>query len=210
MWAAHKYLYGLGANFKLPRASIIQRKFQWRYTLYLLGAVFWSLSIGIGIAFYFINQNYEIFRGLAEQLAPNLLPNIDREYNLVRWVLVVLIPSVTGLYFYLGWRFTQKLIAPVILLEAHVRRLSRGDLSQPPLRVRHDDEFHELVDSYNYMYRSLQSQTQLDLELLTSLPAQAISQSAYSQWVQHIETKKKQVSGLSSAPSADRDLRRVS
>ncbi len=145
---------------------LINERFQWRYTRYLVSSVFFASVITGGVTGYFLNQNYDIFNRLALLHAPDLLPQLEREQVwintfLFAFVLTMLIGSLI-----FGLRMTSRIAGPLMILKRHFKSLSWGMFFQRPIRVRDSDEFGDLIESYNYFYRSLQTQIRKDLKVL--------------------------------------------
>lgn len=146
------------------------RRFQWKYTSYLLGATLISI-LAIGGSTLFMNyQNYEIFSTIAARHAPKLLANLEREREWINGFLVTTTLAIILVYTLLGIQMTSRMIIPILLLQRHIKRFTRGDLTQLKIRIRESDEFQDLIDTYNYFYNSIQLQTQQDLTRLQSIP----------------------------------------
>jgi hypothetical protein len=106
------------------KRSVVQSAFQWRYTSYLLIAIFAATSFAGGLTYYLLNQNYDIFIQLATQHAPNLLENLERERAWINGFLLSVLLGMLTFYFYLGFRMTARLIGPIIVLQSHMKETS--------------------------------------------------------------------------------------
>ncbi len=105
---------------------------------------------------------------------------------------------------------TARLIGPIVVLQTHMRGLIRGNLSQEQLRIREHDEYHPLIETYNYFYSSLQTQTSQDLERLRRLNVDAKNQEAYLIWEEMIREKEQQITGSDAWTAEEIAPRRVS
>ncbi len=84
-------------------------------------------------------------------------------------------------------------MTPLQRLEKHIRQVSRGDLAQPPLKSRGKEDFGELYESYNYLYRSLQAHTEAEIKKMETLTLDPQHREAYFNWKRLIETKQNQL-----------------
>jgi hypothetical protein len=192
------------------RNSVVQSVFQWRYTGYLIAAVFAATSFAGGLTFYLLNENYETFIRLATVQAPSLLESLERERIWINGFLFSVLGGMLTFFFYLGFRMTARLIGPIVVLQSHMKGLIRGNLSQAQLRIREDDEYHPLIETYNYFYSSLQTQTKQDLDRLRRLNVDARNQEAYSIWEEMIREKEQQISASDAWTVEESVPRRVS
>ena len=112
---------------------------------------------------------------------------------------------------FLGMKMTGRFIAPLVLLQKHIYRISKGDLRQPELITRSTDENHELIWHYNYLYRSLQGSAREELKEMQKLDVDPNHREAWQLWI-NLMNKKADQMGL---PRVDvvkfenRDERRV-
>ncbi len=207
-----------GHRFRSRKIQIIRSGFQWRYSTYLLMAVVVSTIIGTGPVYYFLNQNYDIFISLAYKTSPEIVENLERERVWINGLLITTLIGIATMSLLFGLKITARIIRPLMVLENHIERLIKGRMDQPELRLREGDEFHELIQSYNYLYKSLKANTLSELEALINFKLDEKQRDTYLIWKQLLETKSKQL-GLPtpeisnetfSSASADLDSRRVS
>ena len=153
-----------------PRVgNLIDSSFQLRHALFLLVAMNLPVFVLLGFSFYFLSENYLIFKEMAYRYAPALVPHLDREKQMLFYIYLSGGLGL-GIYtFFIGIRTTARLVGPVFALRRHLRNLIRGDWGQDLLRVREQDDYHDLVDTYNYFYSSLLRQSQWELEQLQKL-----------------------------------------
>lgn len=134
-----------------------------------MGMATLSILFFVVPTYYFAHENYEIFFRLADLMNPELAYYIEREkWGLNLAFMACLMANIIfwGIF---SKKMTAKIAAPIKLLRNHIRYLSRGDLSLPILRMREDDEFKELISSYNYLYSILKTQSERDLANLTKI-----------------------------------------
>lgn len=135
----------------------------------LLGAVVAAAISAGGSAYYFLNQNYQIFIDLAYHSAPDLLKYLEREREWMNFFLVAMFSGMITFFLFLGLRMTARIIYPLLALERHLKSMTRGHWTVKELKIRENDEFQDLITSYNYFFRSLQIKTKQDLSLLEEL-----------------------------------------
>lgn len=61
------------------------------------------------------------------------------------------------------------MVGPILALRKHMDMVTRGHMYQRTLHVRQDDEFHDLIQNYNYLYKTLRAQNSFDIKKLESL-----------------------------------------
>jgi methyl-accepting chemotaxis protein len=191
---SHEWLYQDGP---IRPVRIIDRHFQWKYTLFLSFAIAGSALVFLGPAWYFVAQNYELFIRLADKNDPMLYEQLARESNWLLTFLWISGFSILGLCLFLGLKFTESIVGPVFSLERHMRRLSRGNLSQREFKVRNDDDFRSLALSYNYLFKSLQAQAEQDLQWLEKIQVEPHNREAVEAWQAIIKVKQSQLGKLS-------------
>lgn len=146
---------------------VINEKFQWKYTRYLVTSVFFAALITGGVTGFFLNQNYGIFNNLAFLHAPDILPQLEREQIWINSFLVAFVATIILSSLYFGLRMTSRIAGPMFVLSRHLRQLSKGMFFQGPIKTRDSDEFRELIETYNYFYKSMQAQISKDIRVLS-------------------------------------------
>ena len=116
-----------------------------------------------------MNQNYSNFMNLSDLMNPKLSNYIFREQVGLNVIFIVALVSQTVFWFFFTRKMTDKIAAPAKLLRNHIRLVTRGDFSLPPIRLREDDDFKDLVNSYNYLFKLLQVQYERELDDLKKL-----------------------------------------
>ena len=66
-------------------------------------------------------------------------------------------------------KMSKKITEPLDHLEKHLAKLTQGQWMIPKIEPQNEDEFSELIFTYNYFYKSLQNQSLLELKQLEAL-----------------------------------------
>lgn len=200
-----------GQSFHNRRINyVINEKFQWRYTRYLVTSVFFAALITGGVTGYFLNQNYGIFNRLAYLHAPDLLPQLEREQIWINSFLIAFVLALITISLIFGLRMTSRIAGPVMILKRHLSSLARGMFSQRVIRTREADEFKDLIDIYNYLYQSLQAQIRKDVKLLRKVLSNRDSESNEEILKQMLQEKQSQITSNDDALDPSDDSRHVS
>lgn len=154
------------AAYSQRKSTFIDRQFQLKYTRYILGMATVSALIFLAPTLYFINQNYSIFMQLTDELSPGLAAYIAREQFSFNLTFSVLFIANFVFWAVFSNKMTAKIAGPAKILRNHIRLLSRGDFTLAPVHLRDDDEFKELVNTYNYFYTLLKVQNERELHEL--------------------------------------------
>lgn len=169
------------------------KSFQSRLTIsVVLGAAF-GLAASMIPTLYFINENYRLFADLAYQHAPALLNDLERERL---WIHIFFASSFVGslCYFsYMIWRISHRVAAPLNILKLHLKSLCRGNWRASGIRVRQNDEFQDLIETYNYFYFSFRQNVKRDIEFLKKLSVDQRNKDAYRAWRHLVEEKSQQL-----------------
>ena len=187
------YKHAQSPSFSIRTSRFIDREFQLKYTSVVLTAALIGIAVTVFPVYYFLIENYKIFVDIAFEQAPRTLQYLEREKT---WVVLFLITGSTGtlcFFWYLGLKLTSRIVGPIQVMTNHLRGLSRGKWDQPPIKIRADDEFHDLIDSYNYFYDSFKVNLQRDLDFLRSLAIDPNNKDAYLAWNQMILEKSTQL-----------------
>jgi hypothetical protein len=177
------------SSYSLRTSRFIDREFQLKYTSVVLTAAVVGILVTLFPIYHFLSQNYKIFVDLAYDQAPQILKYLERERNSVTLLLVGGSAGTLCFFWYLGLKMTSRIVGPIKILKNHLRGLSRGQWSQPPIRIRVDDEFQDLIDSYNYFYDSFRLNLEKDLALLRSISIDPKNRDAYFAWKRLIDEK---------------------
>lgn len=147
----------------------INKDFQLKYTSYLVTSALLSALIVGGPTYYFLNQNYNIFLNLAYSLSPDIVQHLTQEKTWITGFFIFSLMTLVIFHIYFGVRLTFRMVGPILALRKHIEMVTRGHLYQRPLHVRQDDEFHDLIQNYNYLYKTLRAQNSFDVKKLEGL-----------------------------------------
>lgn len=193
MWSANTHREVKPVTYQKRQSFFIDKDFQVKYTLVVVMAAVIGILVSAVPIYYFLDQNYEIFRNLAYSDAPELLNHLEREH---RWMKVLLTGSIVGVvvfFTFLGLRMTAKIVAPIKLISNHMKKMTRGLWKQKELKIRDDDEFQDLVDTYNYFYQSFQVYLEEDVRKLEAMEISSEDSQTYNLWKSMIEDKRLQL-----------------
>lgn len=148
---------------------LIHKNFQIKYTWYLVASALMSgLFVG-GPIYYFLNQNYDIFLNMAYSLSPEIVSHLTQEKRWFTGFFIFSILALVVFHFYYGLRLTFRMAGPIMALKRHIDQVTKGHLYQNPLHIRQDDEFHDLITKYNYLYKTLRAQSSFDIKKLENI-----------------------------------------
>ena len=182
---------GLVKNLR-KRKWVLDRNFQLNYISYLTLSVSGASLLAFGAAFYFLNQNFQLFIALAFDTHPGLVQHLERE---VEWLRIFMAVSLVVIIFstlFLTLRMTRKLIDPLVSMEKHMRKLTQGEWNAPDL-INDQNDFNELLSTYDYFYRSLKIMTESEMGLLQKLHVDPANREAYAAWKSLLESKSKRL-----------------
>ena len=167
--------------------------FQWRYSLILALSVGLTVCLFLSPFVYVLNENFEIFRKLAIENQPNLLEHLDRE---VQWITFaagagVFISVLFSIAF--GYKLTGSIVGPLVSLERHMKKVINGDISQVDFKVRANDEFKRLAQTYSYLYKTIREKTLKDVEDLYKVRDLTKHAEAFKTICEVIERKEKEL-----------------
>lgn len=146
-------------------------------------------------AFYFISQNYELFKSLAYDTHPTFVAHLEREMT---WLTVFLSASfiaLIGVTLFLSIRMTKNLLSPLVTMEKHMHKLMLGQWDIPDYHLPAEDDFRDLSLTYDYFYRSLKANTESELRLLEKLSIDPQNREAYAAW-KHLLNEKRARLGI--------------
>jgi hypothetical protein len=182
----------LGNN---PRRFILNKAFQYKYSWYMITAIVGATLLFLLPAYFFITQNYELFKSLAYDTHPNLVAHLERE---ITWLKVFLAASVVllcGVTLFLSIRMTKNLLSPLVQMEKHMHQLMLGHWSIPDYPLPAEDDFRDLSMTYDYFYRALKANTETELKLLEKLSIDPSNREAYAAW-KHLMAEKRSRLGI--------------
>jgi hypothetical protein len=148
---------------------LINKDFQLKYTGYLVTSAVLSALIVGGPTYYFLNQNYNIFLNLAYSMSPDIVHHLFQEKTWITGFFIFSLLTLVVFHVYFGIRLTFRMVGPIVALRKHMDMVTKGQMYQKPLHVREDDEFHDLIQNYNYLFKTLKAQNAFDVKKLESL-----------------------------------------
>ena len=181
------------ATYIRRKTPFIDREFQVKYTLLLIGASALGMILITVPIFYFINQNYQIFLTLAYDHSPEILKHLEQERV---WINTILFSVFSGLLIFfsiIGFKMTTRIVGPLKVLRNHLKQISRGHWHSPPIKVRESDEFQDLIEAYNYFYSSFQTNIKKDLERLKKIHVDSKNKDAELAWKSMVDEKAAQL-----------------
>ncbi len=180
-------------NFHQRRSLYMKRQFQMRYIFYMAGSFIITLVMAGAPVFFFINQNYVLFRELAHEKAPEILNALETERTWLLRVVTIMLLFSTVFFTYFGLKLTSRIVGPLLVLQNHIQRIIMGDFTTPQIRVRENDEFQDLIAAYNYFYLSLRQKTINDLEKLRRVEPPFKDRVAHAYWMELVNERRYQL-----------------
>jgi hypothetical protein len=173
-----------------PQKFILNKAFQFKYTWYLMTAVTGSAVLFFAPAYYFIQQNYQLFVTLAYDTQPTLVNHLERELVWMAIFMALSLGIIMGLTLVIGLRMTKNLLAPLVQMEKHMKELMYGHWYIPDYKISHEDDFRDLALTYDYFYRSLKVNTETELKLIEKFSIDPHNREAYAAWKNLIMIKR--------------------
>ena len=189
-------------NTARPQKFILNKAFQYKYTLFLITAVTGGTLLFFAPAYYFIKQNYDLFVSLAYDTHPGLVTHLEREVVWLGVFMALSLAMIIGLCLLIGLRLTKNVLAPLIQMEKHMKELMYGNWHIPDYKLSTDDDFRDLSTTYDYFYRSLKANTEAELKLIEKLSIDPQNREAYAAWKNLIVIKRSRL-GLHEMPFED-------
>lgn len=165
-----------------PQKFILNKAFQFKYTWYLMTAVTGSAVLFFAPAYYFIKQNYNLFVTLAYDTHPALIDHLERELVWLAVFMTLSLGIIVGMTLLIGLRMTKNVLAPLVQMEKHMKELMYGHWYIPDYKISAEDDFRDLSLTYDYFYRSLKVNTEVELKLIEKLSIDPQNREAYAAW----------------------------
>lgn len=178
-----------------PRRYILNKAFQYKYSWYMITAIVGATLLFLLPAFFFITQNYELFKSLAYDTHPSLVSHLEREVLWLKVFLGVSVVFLCAVTLFLSIRMTKNLLSPLVSMEKHMHQLMLGQWHIPDYPLPAEDDFRDLSMTYDYFYRALKANTETDLKLLEKLSIDPSNREAYAAW-KHLVTEKRARLGI--------------
>mgnify|MGYP003337403860 CR=1 FL=1 len=173
-----------------PKRFILNKAFQYKYSWYMITAVAGGALLFLAPAFYFVAQNYELFKSLAYDTQPVLVEHLEREVTWLRVFLGASFVFLMGVTLFLSIRMTKNLLSPLVAIERHMHQLMLGQWHIPDYRIPDDDDFRDLSMTYDYFYRALKANTETELKLLEKFNIDPQNREAYAAWKHLLHEKR--------------------
>ncbi|MEO5667272.1 MAG: hypothetical protein ABIR96_04360 [Bdellovibrionota bacterium] len=138
----------LSAPQRRRKKLLIEKDFQYRFTLKLClisGAIF---AVFTAISLFFIRLSYEMLIQSALIQMPEMVTKLRWEFRSLSMAMIVSWVLFVGAIFVVGVLYTQRIAGPVYALRRRLQDLSK-DLTFHKLKLRQGDEFHSLEATYN-------------------------------------------------------------
>ncbi len=169
MWFSRDNKHSQPSSYLRRSTSYVDREFQVKYTRYILSVALIAAAVFMIPLLVLSNQNYGIFLKLADLMSPDISKYINKEHLQLNVVFAVTLISYGIFWAIFGKKMTAKIAGPTKVLRNHMKRISQGDFTLETIRIREDDEFKELINTYNYLYSLLKVQNERDLDTLRTL-----------------------------------------
>ena len=134
---------------KRKRRYVIERDFQYRFTLRLFivgGSLFFTYG---GLVLFYIRLNYEaLVRSALIQLPPSSVQTMQQEFLKLSLSLVFVLALVMAFLFGLGLVLTHKIAGPLVAFNGRFKDIAAGKTGVR-VRLREGDEFQEMAQNFN-------------------------------------------------------------
>jgi hypothetical protein len=169
MWYHRRPNAGQMQSYTKRVGSFVNNHFQMKYTRYVFTLALVSAAVFMLPLLYFSNQNYNLFIKLSDILNPELTRYILKEQLQMHLFFGFTFIAYTAFWFTLGQKITAKISGPAKVLRNHMRQFCHGDYTLSTIQIREDDEFKELINTYNYFIQLLKTQKERDLQTLRTV-----------------------------------------
>jgi methyl-accepting chemotaxis protein len=138
---------------------LIEKDFQYRFTLKLCLISGLLFAVFMGIALFFIRLSYEMLIQSALIQMPEMVSKLRWEFRSLSMAMFVNWALFVGAMFFVGVLYTQRIAGPVYALRKRLQDLSK-DMTLNKLKLRQGDEFRSLEASYNRAIEALEEHLQ--------------------------------------------------
>lgn len=138
-----------GAPHKRRKRILIEKDFQYRFTLKLCLISGLLFAVFTGISLFFIKLSYEMLIQSALIQMPEMVTKLRWEFRSLSMAMFVNWALFVGAIFAVGVLYTQRIAGPVYALRRKFQDFPK-DLKLQRLRLRKGDEFRSLEVSYNH------------------------------------------------------------
>jgi len=133
---------------------IPEPQFQFRFVRFLLVGSMVQIALFSLILGYFLNENYTIlvkYAGLEPEITQILYRELRGLIGVLGLVFVLQLVGTTVL----GLSFSHRVAGAVYAFKRTISQIVAGEDAE--IRLRKNDEFQELADSFNHMVRQLKA-----------------------------------------------------
>jgi methyl-accepting chemotaxis protein len=131
---------------------ITKNQLQLKFLALILLSILVPLFLVGGCLYYLIFQILAEQLGIPESIAQNLVPVLHK----MNFLLILGLPPVLILIFFLATVLTHRLIGPITRLERELKRISEGDYSVR-LKLRKGDDLLPMVNIINRIVDKLKA-----------------------------------------------------
>jgi hypothetical protein len=128
-----------------------------------------------------------------------LVTHMEREVIWLGLFMVLSLLVIAGMSLVIGLRMTKNLLAPLVHMEKHMKELTYGQWHIPDYKIANDDDFRDLAMTYDYFYRSLKANTEVELKMIEKLSIDPQNREAFAAWKSLITIKRARL-GLQEIP----------
>jgi methyl-accepting chemotaxis protein len=138
----------IAVNERRNRRVIIEKDFQYRFTIKmcLIGGML-LIAYG-GLVLYMLRISYEALRDNALLLMPDMVASLHREERLLSFLLIASLVLLIAFLFGLGLLLTHKIAGPLLQLQKRLYDFCEGKRGIR-IHFRKNDDFHVIADSFN-------------------------------------------------------------
>lgn len=169
MWFHRRQTYNHSQAYMKRVGAFVDQHFQLRYTRYVFTVAILSAFLFLLPMLFFTNQNYGLFIKLSDLMSPDLAKYLAKEQFQLNLIFALTLIAYGIFWFSLGKKITAKIAGPAKVLRNHIRQFGRGNYAQDVIRIREDDEFKDLINTYNYFVTLLKAQNERELETLRTV-----------------------------------------
>jgi methyl-accepting chemotaxis protein len=175
------------------RSVLVERDFQLRWTRGAVIGLALGLALVAGPLAAVLAHNYQLFERIAFNENPGLVNDLVREKGFFITYAAASSLFVLAFAWVFIYRASTRIAAPLKVLKNHLKLLSRGHWQQMSIHTRDNDEFRDLIESYNYFYASFQAQVRGELKALEQLRPSEEDRTRFDIWKKLVEKKTSQL-----------------
>ncbi len=141
-------------------------------------------------AYYWLQQNYDLFQSLSSKFSPDLWRDLEREiislksFLLIGFALLILVQT------FFVTMLLKKAFKPIFLAEKTLRKWTENPWEEEDLQNLTQEDLFSLCPSARYFLTHIKRQTEVDLDLLHLLKPGSNDPELYKAWKNLVERKK--------------------